>query len=53
MVLLNLRRENNDMMVELSVDDVSSAGNERKMGETVVGWLWFFAVNWTGTVNLC
>ncbi len=53
MLSLAVCRVNDDVVIELSVDNISRAGNQRQVGEAVEGWLWFCAVNRSGTENLC
>jgi hypothetical protein len=46
------RRINDRVVIELAVDDVSSAGDERQVGEAVECRLWSSAGNRPGTEDL-
>ncbi len=46
------RGVNDRVAIELTVDDVTSAGDERQMGEAVGRWLWSGAGHRPGAVDL-
>jgi len=50
---LAARRVNDRAVIELALDDASSAGDERQVGEVVERRLWSSAGNRPGTEDLC
>ena len=52
MLSLAARRVNDRAVIELAVDEVSSAGDERQVSEAVGCWLWSSTGYRPGTVDL-